>query len=398
MAINPLLDALRNAYARATISHPQLKAVTLAQWLLESGRATSDLAIKHLNFGGLKFRPEMKPFATSVFHQASDGPDNYCKFVSADKYIEGYWAFINRAPYKGWKDHSGTGEAFIRFIGPIYCPPNKNYADHVLKLVPEAEKLLKEAASPPPKPAPPPPPKPAPKPKPGPGAAAAKKDLGAIVLDPGHGGATKVGGSSPNNATSISGALEKTLALDFCNILASELVKQANAKGETVKVVMTRTKDVNVGISARAAFAGKNKAKLFLSLHFNGSVTPSARGPETFFRAKANGNINLAADMAFANKVHQGLLDGIKAVDPTVKNRGVKPDTATGPGALGTLNDAALGNVVGGKMCSAAYIEAEFITNPTVEKVLISGPGAAANQRIVMASVAKAMLEHIRTL
>jgi N-acetylmuramoyl-L-alanine amidase len=229
-------------------------------------------------------------------------------------------------------------------------------------------------------------------------ATAATKDLGAIVLDPGHGGTRKLGGSSANNAVSISGVLEKTLALDFCKILENELTKQAAAAGETVKVVMTRTKDVNVGISARAAFAAANKAKLFLSLHFNGSVKPSARGPETFFRAKSNGNLNLAADMAFANKVHQGLLDGIRAVDPTVIDRKVKPDTETGPGALGTLNDAALGNVPGGKMCSAAYIEAEFITNPTVETVLISGAGAAANQRIVMASVAKSMLEHIRTL
>jgi len=225
----------------------------------------------------------------------------------------------------------------------------------------------------------------------------ATKNLGTIVLDPGHGGTTKVGGSSPNNAVSISGVKEKALALDFCTILKGELATQAASAGESVTVVMTRTSDVNVGITARAAFAAKNKAKLFLSLHFNGSVTPSARGPETFFRAKSNGNVNLAADMAFAKKVHQGLLDGIKAVDPTVKDRGVKPDTATGPGSLGTLNDAALGNTAGGK-CSAAYIEAEFITNPTVEKVLISGPGAVANQRKVMASVAKAMLEHIRTL
>ncbi len=223
-------------------------------------------------------------------------------------------------------------------------------------------------------------------------------NLGAIVLDPGHGGTTKVGGSSPNNATSISGALEKNLALDFCTILKAELESQANAAGDKVDVFLTRTTDVNVGIAARANLAGTKNAKLFLSLHFNGFTKPSARGVETFFAAASNGNTNVAADRAFATAVHNALLAGMKSVDPTATDRKVKPDTATGPGKLGTLSDVALGNVGKAKKCLAAYFEVEFITNPTVEKVLISGPGAAANRVKVMASVAKAMLAQIRTM
>jgi hypothetical protein len=34
---------------------------------------------------------------------------------------------------------------------------------------------------------------------------------GIIVLDPGHGGTTKIGGSSANNATSVSGIPEKQI-------------------------------------------------------------------------------------------------------------------------------------------------------------------------------------------
>lgn len=230
-------------------------------------------------------------------------------------------------------------------------------------------------------------------------ASSATKNLGAIVLDPGHGGTTTVGGSSPNNARSISGVLEKNLALDFCKTLKAELERQAAAAGEKVDVFMTRTTDVNVGIKNRAKLAGTTNAKLFLSLHFNGLDDSSVRGPETFFGAARNGNINLAADKAFAEKVHKGLFDGIKSVDPTViDRRGVKSDDQTGPGRLGTLNDVSSGNTTRAKKCSAAYIEAEFITNPTVEKVLVGGPNAPANRVKVLASVAKAMLEHIRTM
>ncbi|HKR23662.1 MAG TPA: N-acetylmuramoyl-L-alanine amidase [Allosphingosinicella sp.] len=222
--------------------------------------------------------------------------------------------------------------------------------------------------------------------------------LGAIVLDPGHGGTTTVGGSSPNNATSISGVKEKALALDFCKILKAELQGQATAAGDQVDVFLTRTTDVNVGITARASMAGAKNAKMFISLHFNGFHKPSARGVETFFAAVANGNTNEPADKAFATKVHAALLAGMKSVDPTATDRGVKPDTATGPGRLGTLNDVALGNSGKTKKCLAAYFEVEFITNPTVETVLISGPGAVANRTKVMASVAKAMLAQIRTM
>jgi N-acetylmuramoyl-L-alanine amidase len=223
-------------------------------------------------------------------------------------------------------------------------------------------------------------------------------NLGAVVLDPGHGGTATVGGSSPNNAISISGAKEKALALDFCKILKGELESQATAAGDKVDVFLTRTSDVNVGIKARANLAATKKAKLFLSLHFNGFSNPSARGVETFFAAAANGNTNEADDKTFADKVHAALLAGMRAINPTAKDRGCKPDTQTGPGRLGTLNDVSLGNVGNPKKCLAAYFEVEFITNPTVETLLISGPAAAPNRIKVLAPVAKAMLAQMRAM
>jgi N-acetylmuramoyl-L-alanine amidase len=66
MAVNELLMRLATIYKGEEIRHPQLRAVTLAQWMLESGRATSDLAKLHYNFGGLKWRSEMAGHATKI--------------------------------------------------------------------------------------------------------------------------------------------------------------------------------------------------------------------------------------------------------------------------------------------------------------------------------------------
>ena len=61
-----LFDDLVARYKATGIAFPSLKAVTLAQWILESRRGTSDLATQHLNFAGLKWRAEMVGFAIPV--------------------------------------------------------------------------------------------------------------------------------------------------------------------------------------------------------------------------------------------------------------------------------------------------------------------------------------------
>jgi N-acetylmuramoyl-L-alanine amidase len=85
-----------------------------------------------------------------------------------------------------------------------------------------------------------------------------------IVIDPGHGGMTKVDGSDPNHASGPSGLLEKTVTLDVARRMANELTKTGHT------VVLTRTADINLGLTARAAVAKTIKADVFLSIHFNG--------------------------------------------------------------------------------------------------------------------------------
>lgn len=380
MTDNPLMRRLATVYANEAIRYPQLKAVSLAQWMLESGHGSSKLAQDHYNFGGLKWRPEMALFATKVTYGAHDGTDAYCKFASLESFVSGYWAFIGRAPYSGWESHTATAEDYIRFIGPIYTP-SAGYADKVLALVPKAQALLYSVIA-----------------EGNISSAPGKADIGTIILDPGHGGNKGMPGSSANNAISVSGVKEKKLTLDFCLILRDELLRQAAAANEKITVVMTRTDDRNMSGAERAGHALKHMAKALVCLHFNGNSKPTVRGVETFYRAAENGNLNLQADMDFVKIVHASLRDGLKALDPATPDRGVKPDTATGPGALGLLNDKLLGNDKRVNKCVAAYIELEFITNPKVDKLLISGPDAIANRTAVMKSLATALRKHMKTL
>lgn len=95
-----------------------------------------------------------------------------------------------------------------------------------------------------------------------------------IVLDPGHGGTTTVGGSSPTNAVGPTGLLEKTVTLEIAKRAANIL----NARGHTVK--LTRTSDDNVGLEKRAGVAKAAAAPVFVSIHLNG-FNGSSQGTET---------------------------------------------------------------------------------------------------------------------
>jgi N-acetylmuramoyl-L-alanine amidase len=54
--------------------------------------------------------------------------------------------------------------------------------------------------------------------------------MATIVIDPGHGGTTAVGGSSPNNARGPGGTPEKTFTLDVGRRLAARCASAAIAE------------------------------------------------------------------------------------------------------------------------------------------------------------------------
>lgn len=130
------------------ISHQHLQEVTLAQWLLESGRATSKLAIDANNFAGLKWRtPDMNSFATAINIQVPSEPTpvDFCKFDNAEAFIIGYWRFLARSPYDGLEEHTNTPENFIGFLQRKGYAADLDYVNKVIRLLPEAQQLLANA-------------------------------------------------------------------------------------------------------------------------------------------------------------------------------------------------------------------------------------------------------------
>ena len=209
---------------------------------------------------------------------------------------------------------------------------------------------------------------------------------GTVVIDPGHGGTTTVGGSGANHATSTTGILEKAMTLTM-GMLVKEALTAANANGHEITVVMTRTTDVNFGLTARANVARDTRADLFLSLHYNG-FDAVARGVETFVRPAA-ANVNHAADIAFASRVQARVFQAIKARDSGTRNRGVKEMR------LGVLDDAALGNTAAAPRCRAALLEIEFIDVAAVDQLLNTGTNAATVRREIANAIRDAILEEL---
>jgi N-acetyl-anhydromuramyl-L-alanine amidase AmpD len=135
----------------------QLKKASLAQWILESGRGTSELARNYLNFAGLKYRDRMAGYATPVTYTGADKvTTTYCKFGSISEFIDGYWNFITSpgAPYKDWQKYENDAQGYLEYIAKAgYCPL-PGYVEQVSRAIPEAVTLLGVTAEKPPEPAP----------------------------------------------------------------------------------------------------------------------------------------------------------------------------------------------------------------------------------------------------
>lgn len=124
--------ALVDAYDEFPHRFPELKQITLAQWARESEWGTSDLAKLHNNFAGLKYRRKMQKFATAVDYLAHDGPDIYCSFPNLQAFFNGYWRFLRREPYNGWRQHRNNPEAFITHLWKSGYTHHKEYVATVL--------------------------------------------------------------------------------------------------------------------------------------------------------------------------------------------------------------------------------------------------------------------------
>ncbi len=135
MADRPQLwKQLTDTYLGMNVRHPGLQLITLAQWALESGWASSDLAQDHLNFAGLKYRARMRDHAAPVDYEAHDGVATYCRFESIEQFIEGYWHFIDSGPYSGWEEFSEAPVDYIIHLHKAGYATDPNYVSKVIRI------------------------------------------------------------------------------------------------------------------------------------------------------------------------------------------------------------------------------------------------------------------------
>ncbi len=165
-----------------------------------------------------------------------------------------------------------------------------------------------------------------------------------VVIDPGHGGTEKVGGSSPNNASGAGGALEKELTLTI-SLMAAGLISNL---GHEVR--LTRAKDENVGLAERAKVAFDFDAHVFVSIHLNGWHEATVQGTETLHAPDAS-----PASIALAGAIQKRMV-----VATGYRDRGVKPQE------LGVLKPDRHR-----KRTAGCLSEASFLTDPKEEARLI---------------------------
>ncbi len=123
-----------------------------------------------------------------------------------------------------------------------------------------------------------------------------------IVIDPGH------GGRDPG-AIGFSGRIyEKDIVLKVAH-----KIKQLVEDNLDVRVLLTREDDRFIPLQQRTAFANRNQANLFISLHCNAAPNRSAKGVEVFFLSVARTDDARAVEM-MENAVVEKYEGGAEAV------------------------------------------------------------------------------------
>jgi N-acetylmuramoyl-L-alanine amidase len=169
-----------------------------------------------------------------------------------------------------------------------------------------------------------------------------------VCIDPGH------GGSDPGAVGKVPFRLqEKDVTLAVSLFLHDELLQLGHT------VILTRKQDRTLSLSARAAFANRFNADLFVSIHANAAASVTPEGMEVFhFPGSARGQF-------MASRILDRMLEAF----PGHKNRGVKE-----------ANFAVLRL----SRMPAVLVELEFLTHPEQLRFLAD----EANQRRLANAIA----------
>jgi N-acetylmuramoyl-L-alanine amidase len=224
----------------------------------------------------------------------------------------------------------------------------------------------------------------APAPTPAPAPAPAKTDrLIIIALDPGH------GGEDPG-AIGPAGTREKDVVLQIAHRLRDR-INATTLNGNPMRAFLTRDADFFVPLQVRVQKARRVQADLFMSIHADAFMTPTARGASVF--ALSQGGASSSAARWMANKENQADLIGgvnVKTQDLQVAHALLDMSTTAQINDSLRLGGALLGEIgnMGARLhkrhveqAGFAVLKAPDIPSVLVETAFISNPEEEAKLR-----------------
>ena len=211
--------------------------------------------------------------------------------------------------------------------------------------------------------------------QPGPLAHAKTDRLIIVALDPGH------GGEDPG-AIGPGGTREKDVVLQIAHQLRDRL-NAMTIRGNPVRAYLTRDADFFVPLHVRVDKARRVQADLFVSIHADAFITPTARGASVF--ALSQGGASSTAARWIADKENKADLIGginIKTQDVHVSRALLDMSTTAQINDSLKLGSALLGEIGNvGKLHKAhveqagfAVLKAPDIPSVLVETAFISNP------------------------
>ncbi|MDE2607688.1 MAG: N-acetylmuramoyl-L-alanine amidase [Burkholderiales bacterium] len=196
-----------------------------------------------------------------------------------------------------------------------------------------------------------------------------------VALDPGH------GGEDPG-AIGPQGTREKDVVLKIADLLR-ERINGTSIKGSPMRAFMTRDADFFVPLGVRVEKARRVQADLFVSVHADAFLTPTARGASVF--ALSESGASSSAARWLANKENKADLIGgvnIKVQDPHVMRAMLDMSTTAqindslklGSALLGEMGS--IGRLHKGQVEQAGFavLKAPDIPSVLVETAFISNP------------------------
>ncbi|HEY0822730.1 MAG TPA: N-acetylmuramoyl-L-alanine amidase, partial [Ramlibacter sp.] len=216
-----------------------------------------------------------------------------------------------------------------------------------------------------------------------PALAMAKTDrLIIVALDPGH------GGEDPG-AVGPAGTREKDVVLQIAHMLRQR-INATSVKGSPMRAFLTRDADFFVPLHVRVEKARRVQADLFVSIHADAWMTPTARGASVFALSQTGASSTAARWMA--DKENRADLIGglnIRSHDAYVKRALLDMSTTAQLNDSLKLGSALLGEIGSvGRLHKAqveqagfAVLKAPDIPRVLVETAFISNPEEEAKLR-----------------